>query len=96
MYDLMYDLNILNAILVFFICISVFLIFYLKFQFNSLYKKYLLQKNINENYLYSIKNSNDLKGLYHDFPNHLICIKYLAQNNDIQNLIEYISKIIHM
>lgn len=52
-----------------------------------------LRENILKEYNYYLsisKEKNKVKSLYHDTKNHMICIRHLCKNNDMEKIIKYI------
>lgn len=57
------------------------------------YENKIIKDNVLKEYNYYLevsKEKNNVKSLYHDIKNHMICIRSLCEKNNIEKIIEYI------
>jgi sensor histidine kinase regulating citrate/malate metabolism len=89
----------LDYLKIIFIIIFLFVLFliYIKIKYNKLLKKYNLisQQIINQDKTYKDMEifQKNLRTVWHDFHNHIICIKGMLLNKDYEKIEDYLSKL---
>lgn len=92
--------NIELVIMLFLVSVSN-IIFYIILKISSNIEKIksdnkILVDNILKEYDYYLKvyrEQSKVKEIYHDIKNHMICIRDMCENNDINNILNYIDKL---